>query len=211
MRSECVILQYYNTVLLHRFTAPPVPITARYRTLPAPQRVSRSCEFETETLASSTSVRSLVRRVSLTTIEREKRNVRGGFRESSDRPRRARPTSLTPSDRGPRRSPTAAGAADGGFEFASSTGAPGRRSKRGSTRLRTSTSLDNQDDPAIAYSTITGTFQLQVQCSYSAVTVRVPLIAAVFNSRVPILAASEPTAVAAYPGDFSAFNSRCPY
>eukprot|EP00959_Pyramimonas_sp_CCMP1952_P446450 9347557-Pyramimonas_sp.AAC.1 len=33
-------------------------------------------------------------------------------------------------------------------------------------------------------------------------TVRVPLIAAVFNSRVPILVASEPTTVAAYPGDF---------
>eukprot|EP00959_Pyramimonas_sp_CCMP1952_P453484 9468313-Pyramimonas_sp.AAC.2 len=39
-------------------------------------------------------------------------------------------------------------------------------------------------------------------------SVRVPLIAAVYNSRVPILAASEPTSVAAYPGDFGAFNSR---
>eukprot|EP00976_Prorocentrum_cordatum_P102977 1193278-Prorocentrum_minimum.AAC.7 len=41
-------------------------------------------------------------------------------------------------------------------------------------------------------------------------TVRVPLIAAVSNSRVPILAASEPTTVATYPGDFGTFNSRCP-
>eukprot|EP00976_Prorocentrum_cordatum_P081165 1184275-Prorocentrum_minimum.AAC.7 len=41
-------------------------------------------------------------------------------------------------------------------------------------------------------------------------TARVPLIAAVCNSRVPVLAASEPTTVAAYPGDFGAFNSRCP-
>eukprot|EP00959_Pyramimonas_sp_CCMP1952_P294936 6168678-Pyramimonas_sp.AAC.1 len=42
-------------------------------------------------------------------------------------------------------------------------------------------------------------------------TVRVPLIAAVFNSRVPVLATSEPTTVAAYPGDLGAFNSRCPW
>eukprot|EP00959_Pyramimonas_sp_CCMP1952_P204907 4284851-Pyramimonas_sp.AAC.1 len=40
--------------------------------------------------------------------------------------------------------------------------------------------------------------------------VRVPLIAAMFNSRVPTLAASKPTTVAAYPGDSGAFNSRCP-
>eukprot|EP00959_Pyramimonas_sp_CCMP1952_P433198 9071425-Pyramimonas_sp.AAC.1 len=40
--------------------------------------------------------------------------------------------------------------------------------------------------------------------------VRVSLIAAVLNGRVPILAASEPTTVAAYPGNFSAFISRCP-
>eukprot|EP00959_Pyramimonas_sp_CCMP1952_P148804 3112657-Pyramimonas_sp.AAC.1 len=33
-------------------------------------------------------------------------------------------------------------------------------------------------------------------------TVRVPLIIGVYNSCVPILAASEPTTVAAYPGDF---------
>eukprot|EP00976_Prorocentrum_cordatum_P106204 1194405-Prorocentrum_minimum.AAC.2 len=43
---------------------------------------------------------------------------------------------------------------------------------------------------------------------------RLPLIAAVCNSRAHILAASEPTTVAAYPGDFGAFNksnlSRCP-
>eukprot|EP00976_Prorocentrum_cordatum_P092194 1188831-Prorocentrum_minimum.AAC.6 len=39
-------------------------------------------------------------------------------------------------------------------------------------------------------------------------SVRVPLIAAVYYSRVPILAASEPTTVAAYPGDFGAFNTR---
>eukprot|EP00976_Prorocentrum_cordatum_P064966 1177712-Prorocentrum_minimum.AAC.2 len=45
-------------------------------------------------------------------------------------------------------------------------------------------------------------------CSY---TVRVPLIAAVFNSRVPILATSEPTTVRAYTGDYGASNSRCPY
>eukprot|EP00959_Pyramimonas_sp_CCMP1952_P029661 622622-Pyramimonas_sp.AAC.1 len=41
-------------------------------------------------------------------------------------------------------------------------------------------------------------------------TVRVPLIAAVFNCRVPILAASMPTTVAAHPGDFGAFDSRRP-
>eukprot|EP00959_Pyramimonas_sp_CCMP1952_P336925 7055301-Pyramimonas_sp.AAC.1 len=28
--------------------------------------------------------------------------------------------------------------------------------------------------------------------------------------RVPVFAASEPTTVAAYPGDFGAFNTRCP-
>eukprot|EP00959_Pyramimonas_sp_CCMP1952_P355074 7437760-Pyramimonas_sp.AAC.2 len=39
-------------------------------------------------------------------------------------------------------------------------------------------------------------------------TARVPLIAAVYNSRVPIFAASKPTTVAAYPGEFGAFNRR---
>eukprot|EP00976_Prorocentrum_cordatum_P027088 549669-Prorocentrum_minimum.AAC.4 len=48
------------------------------------------------------------------------------------------------------------------------------------------------------------------RCMSPPLAVRVPLIATVFNSRVPILAASEPKTVAAYPGGFGAFNSQCP-
>eukprot|EP00959_Pyramimonas_sp_CCMP1952_P381956 8004029-Pyramimonas_sp.AAC.1 len=48
------------------------------------------------------------------------------------------------------------------------------------------------------------------RCMSPPLAVRVPLIATVFNSRVPILAASEPKTVAAYPGGFGGRLLRAP-